>query len=175
MFGQRFIGASLCAIRLPTKVSEVIVEFMDNPKNFLVFLGNPGLGKTYLCSALIPWALKTFDTIRYWHENDLLQKVRDSISEGHGDYLRTLSLLIDDELLMFDDVGCNKPNEWREEVLFDLIDTRYNMTLPTIITSNLTRKEMHSRYHARFASRLFASENKVIEMFEGEDLRQLGM
>ena len=148
--------------------------FLENPKNFLVFLGNPGIGKTYFCAALIPWAITKFNSIRAWHEDRLLQTLRDHIAEGHGDYFKYLNLMIDDDLVIVDDLGCNKPNEWREEVLFEMIDVRYNSMLPTVFTSNLSKGNFLEKYHGRVASRLFSSENIIIELHDGEDLRQQG-
>jgi len=147
---------------------------MDAPKNFLVFCGNPGLGKTYLCAAMIPWALTTFNSFRYWHEDELLKRLRAGISEGSGDYLEALSLLIDDELVFFDDIGCNKPNEWREEIMFESINNCYNSMKPTVITTNLTRRDFYDKYHERVASRIFATENIIIECHDAPDMRTQG-
>lgn len=132
------------------------------------------MGKTYFCSALIPWAVKKFDTIRVWHEDKLLQTLRDKISAGDGDYFKHLELMTDDELVIVDDLGCNKPNDWREEVLFELINLRYNAMLPTVFTSNLSKADFENLYHPRIASRLFASENTIVELHDGEDLRLSG-
>lgn len=147
---------------------------MSEPKNMLVFCGNPGIGKTYLCAAFMEWIITEFDAFRYWHEDNLLQRVRDSISEGNGDYFRALSYLIDDPIVILDDLGCNKPNEWREEIIFHTIDERYNSMLPTIITSNLSKQDFRDKYHPRIASRLFAKENIIIELHDEPDLRENG-
>jgi DNA replication protein DnaC len=116
--------------------------------------------------------LKNFDSFRYWNEAQLLESVRNSIGESKGDYLRHLSYLIDDQLLILDDIGSQKINEWKEEIIFDVIDKRYNSRLPTIITSNFNKTEFEKKYHPRLASRLFASKNIVIEIHKGVDLRQ---
>ena len=133
-----------------------------------------GLVKLIYALLFTEWALTTFSSFRYWHEDRLLQRLREGISDGQGDYYSTLSLLIDDPLVIIDDVGCNKPNEWREEVLFHTIDTRYNSTLPTIFTTNLTREEFSTKYHHRIYSRLFATENTIIEIHNATDLRKDG-
>lgn len=147
---------------------------MKKPKNFLIFCGNPGIGKTYFCAALIWWAEQTFDSWRYWDESEILKKVRSSMDNIKGDYLESLKLLVDDQLIIFDDVGSTGINEWREEVFFDIIDERYNTMLPTVITSNFSVADFKKVYHPRICSRLFASENTVIEILEGEDLRTIG-
>lgn len=150
------------------------MKFLEKKKNFLVFCGNPGIGKTYFCAAFVEWAIRKFSSFRYWHEDKLLQRVRQSIASGTTDFFKELEFLTDDDLLMIDDLGCNKPNEWREEIMFHLLDTRYNSGKATIFTSNLTREEFKDRYHHRIYSRLFAQENIIIEIHDGADLRMEG-
>lgn len=91
-----------------------------------------------------------------------------------GDYLRSLDYFTDHDFLMVDDLGSSGFNDWRREVIFDLIDRRYESQLPTLFSSNLTRKDFFDNLGQRGASRLFASENYIIEMHEGVDLRSQG-
>lgn len=151
-----------------------MMNFLEKPKNFLIYCGNPGLGKTHFCAALTLWAEKTFDSWRYWDESELYRRLRASMDEVKGDYLGTLKLLIDDQLIMLDDIGSTGINQWREEVLFDAIDERYTSMLPTIITSNFSVAEFKKLYHPRICSRLFAKENIIIEILDGVDLRGEG-
>lgn len=157
---------------------------MENPKNMLVFLGKPGIGKTHACAAMTHWILKNFNTHRVFNENYLLARLRNSIAEGRGDYHVNLQNFIDDELIIMNDVGSGinpdkityKDLEWRREIFFDFLDSRYNSMLPTIITSNFTRKNFEDVYSERISSRLFSAENTIIELFgDVPDLRQLGM
>lgn len=148
----------------------------DCKKNFLVYCGSPGIGKTYLCSALIPWIVRKYPCFRYYNERELLRKVRESFDQSSGDYLTILKYLIDDPFIMIDDIGSEKYTEWREEVLFETIDQRYNSMLPTVFTSNFTKDQMKKIYHPRLSDRLFASENTVIEFSnENASFRQIGL
>ena len=172
IFGPRFIDASLAKIDFPDWAQDRLAEFMEKKKNFLVFCGSPGYGKTYLCAALLDWCMETFESFRYWNEGNLLQRIRDGMQNDKGDYLKNLKFLIDDPFVMLDDVGSQGVNEWRAEIIFDAIDNRYNSMLPTVITSNFTRKEFEQQYHPRLISRLFARENTIIEIHDGLDKRK---
>lgn len=146
-----------------------------NLGNFLVILGPPGTGKTYLCSALYAYVVDKFRSIRCYHERQLLQRLRDFIGgASHGDYLGYLHLLTDDDLIILDDVGSSGFNEWREEVIFEFVDYRYNQQKATIITSNLTYDEFDELSKGRIASRLFASENIIVDFSPIGDLRKEG-
>lgn len=145
---------------------------MKVKKHFLVWCGNKGCGKTYLGSALVEWSIKNFGSFRKHTESDLQKKVRASMNEEKGDYLDYLKFEIDDELLMIDDIGRDGWSTWREEILIETVDQRYNSMKPTIITSNLCRKDFEEKYHERIADRLFAKENFVIETMDLESKRQ---
>lgn len=103
-----------------------------------------------------------------------MKRIRNEMEEVKGDYLETLKHLIDDQFIMLDDVGSTGLREWREEVFFDFLDTRYNSMLPTVITSNFSVAEFKQCYHPRICDRLFATENIVIEIKDAESLRSKG-
>jgi DNA replication protein DnaC len=151
-----------------------INDWLNNAKNFLVFMGRPGIGKTNLCAAMIPY-VSNFQSFRYYNEGQLQTKVRNTIGTSNGDCLTYLKGFIDDDFIIIDDVGSNKLNEWREEILFNAIDYRYNEMLPTVITTNFSKEDFERNFHPRISSRLFASENTIIDGSDWPDLRQEGM
>lgn len=172
-FGERYAGATLAQLYSGAKTQEKIGKFLNKKKNFLIYLGSPGCGKTYTCAALTEYAIENFRSFRYWNESELLKRVRSSMSAfSGGDYLTCLKYLIDDDLVIIDDIGSTGLNDWRKEVIFDAIDERYNSMKPTIITSNFSRDEIERNFHPRVASRLFSKENIVIELSEIIDYRK---
>jgi DNA replication protein DnaC len=173
LLGRRFVAKSLSELRTPEWAQVKISNFMKKPTNFLVYCGNPGLGKTHLISGMFEWIMKNYgQNWRYWKEDRLLENLRSSMDSMKGDYLQHLKYMIDAEFLILDDVGSSKKKtDWREEVLFDLIDTRYNSMQPTIITSNFSEQEFKEFYHPRIHSRLFSKENTIIEILDGIDFR----
>lgn len=156
---------------------------MNDPKGILLFHGDPGVGKTYLCSAMMEWALTHFNSYRYHNEKKLLSRLREGISNDIGDYSKELEYLIDDDLIFLDDVGSGinpgkstyRDLEWRREIFFNFLDLRYNCKKPTIITSNFTHEQFKDIFSERISSRLFASENTIVTIFgEGLDKRAKG-
>lgn len=150
------------------------MKYMKNPQNFLVFCGNPGIGKTHMCAAMTGWAISRFGLLfRKWTEYDLLQRIRENIDKG-WDQVNSLKNLLDDKLIFLDDVGSQAINDWRRDIFFDAIDYRYNSMMPTVLTTNMSRKDFLERYHERVYSRIFATENTIIELHDGDDLRMQG-
>lgn len=145
---------------------------MQKKQHFLVWCGNKGIGKTHLGAALVDWAIKNFNSYRKHKESELQKKVRAAMAEEKGDYFDYLKFEIDDDLLMIDDIGRDGWSPFREELLIETIDQRYNSMKPTIFTSNLSRADFEEKYHERIADRLFAKENFVIETMDLISKRQ---
>jgi len=184
-FKRRYHDASLSKIDYSNEKMNLLNSYLKKPKNMLILLGNSGTSKTYFCSAIVEWMFTNFYTRRYHKEDDLLASLRNFISEGSGEYLKELERLTDDAIVILDDVASSitpgkvtyKDFEWRREIFFHFLDSRYNSMLPTIITSNLTPPEFKEIYSQRIYSRLFATENTIITLFGDEDVdkRSLGM
>jgi DNA replication protein DnaC len=182
-YGARYVGSSLSELEIPDQAAQLMLKFMNEPKNILLYHGSAGCGKTKFCASVTEWLFKTFNTFRIHKEFELLAKLREIIGFGTGDYARALDFMIDDDLVILDDVGSGinpekvsyKDLEWRREVFFNFLDSRYSSQKPTIITSNFTKDQFETVYSERIVSRLFASENSFISIYgEGYDKRAQG-
>lgn len=164
-FGQRFVGASLSRIRMPSGFSVKISDWIKEPNNFMVVTGPAGAGKTYFCAAMFAPLINQYGYFRAYNEAGLFRLIRDHISgNSSGDYIAFLHTQIDDRLLILDDIGSAGHTEWREEILMETIDYRYRSNLPTILTSNLSKEEFLEEYGKRITSRIFDKENLIIDM-----------
>lgn len=74
-----------------------------------------------------------------------------------------------DDLLLIDDVGAEKVSDWSRQMFYLLVDRRYRNCQQTIITSNLSLKQLSTAIDDRIASRI-AEMGPVIEL-DGEDWR----
>lgn len=115
-------------------------------------------------------------SLRCYTESGLLRKLRNSFDSGpKGDYIELLHHLIDDDIIILDDVGSAGHTDWREEVLFEILDYRMKNGLQTVITSNLTENQMEREYHKRISSRMFARNNCIIDLESAPDIRKVGI
>lgn len=117
------------------------------------------------------WIYGKVRDIYKYDERNFLSKLRTSIDVG--DYQCEIDHLCNHEFIIFDDLGSmgKTQTDWRTEVLFSMINIRYESKNPTVITSNLNRSEIKEFIGARGYSRLFAEENTIIEMWDYPDLR----
>ena len=151
-----------------------MTNWLKNPKHILLMTGPVGTGKTYFCSAVLERMFGKVQHCRAHKEGSLFRRLRQGFSENSaGDYLTHLKGLIDDEFIIIDDVGSTGHTDWREEILMEAIDYRYTSGLPTLITSNLSRKQFYEIYNTRIGSRLFAKRNTIIDLEGMPDLRQV--
>lgn len=74
------------------------------------------------------------------------------------------------KLLYIDDLGAEKPSEWTQERLYEVIDERYVGCMPLIVTSNLPPKALAEHVGERTASRL--AEMCTLVALTGADRRR---
>jgi len=181
-FGGRFADASFSKAETGScGASNVrqISAFLEKKKDFLILLGSPGTGKTYLCAALMDWVLSRGYTIRAYSEVDLIAKADSAIPDGKvvQDYLKKL---IDDDFIIVDDIGSGRDTEWTTKLVEQVVDYRYKCGeseyfMPTIFTGNCDEKQLRERFSQRTCDRLFNSSNVIVSTFGMGSLRQEGL
>lgn len=160
---------------------EYMKKVLENCKNFvrdfdvkktnLLFMGNTGVGKSFLSNSIAKELLDTYHSALYLTSSQLfehLQKARIERSDEEEE------LLINDyvdtcELLIIDDLGTESPNSWTSSQLFRIINNRINEDKSTIISTNLSMNMIRDIYSERLSSRLM-SLYKVIMLY-GDDIR----
>ena len=73
------------------------------------------------------------------------------------------------ELLVIDDLGSELINQFTVSCLYNVINTRINKQLSTVISTNLSRNDFRQKYWDRITSRIFGEYN--IMLFTGTDVR----
>ncbi|GHV14551.1 DNA replication protein DnaC [Clostridia bacterium] len=142
----------------------------DVPTGNLFMIGQTGLGKSHLSTAIACEVIaKGFD-VRY----DFAQKIIYAFEKER--FSRTLASekniteeYLTCDLLIIDDLGTEHPGAMSVSSLFNLVNTRLVNEKPTIINTNLVIKELQDKYVDRVVSRLFG-EFTVLQ-FYGEDVR----
>jgi DNA replication protein DnaC len=131
------------------KAFEVALNFaetFDNQDCGLFIYGTPGNGKSHLAGAIAHYMKAKDCTVVFQSMPALLQRIRSTFNKNNQESEQEImDILTSTKLLVIDDLGAEKVSGWVLDVLFRIIDGRYQKNLKTVITSNLkpTALEKH--------------------------------
>jgi DNA replication protein DnaC len=110
-------------------------QFAESPKDWLVFLGVHGCGKTHLAAAIANYQLRAGRPVFFAVVPDLLDHLRSTFSpESKVTYDEVFEKVKTSPLLILDDLGTESSTPWAQEKLYQILNYRYNSRLPTVIT-----------------------------------------
>ena len=150
---------------------DFIKNFDDKTKNNLLFTGNTGLGKTFLSSCIANELIKSGKNVLYQTAPVMLDSIIDYRFGKTKDY-NILDSILNVDLLIIDDLGTECINNMKFTELFNIINTRLlnqNKITKTIISTNLSLKNLYATYDERIVSRIVG--NYDICYFFGDDIR----
>lgn len=150
------------------------VENFDKDGGNLLFYGGTGLGKTYLSNCIAKFLLDRNHTVLYQSAVHLFEDICGDVLMRKGTNPNSLELyhyIFDCDLLIIDDLGTETKTNFITSEVYDILNTRIRDNKPTVISSNLSLKEISQRYSDRIISRIL-SEYKVYN-FYGNDIRLL--
>lgn len=153
-------------------ISEGFIDnFDDNNGENLLFYGTTGLGKTFLCSCIAKSLLDRNKIVIYQTAFTILE-ILESRRFGKGDEKLgeyQYDLLFNSDLLIIDDLGTEVSNTFTNAEIFNIVNTRIIRGKKTIISTNLTPKEISETYTDRIFSRIL--DRFIPLKFYGRDLR----
>lgn len=136
----------------------------------LLFKGATGLGKTHMSLAIANAAIDKGLGVIYGSVQSFAVAIeRERFDRELEPSEETVSRLTECDLLILDDLGTEFNSDYVNAAVYDIINTRILAKKPTIISTNLSLKEMETRYSERFVSRVVGSFS-VLD-FQGEDIR----
>lgn len=142
----------------------------EEPVNML-FYGESGLGKTFLCSCIAKEVMDRGKTVLYMTAMQLFEVLGDYYNRRVGDSER-VDMLKNTDLLIIDDVGTETINSFTNSELFNIVNSRLIGEKSTVISTNLKPKELKTVYSERFVSRIIGHYNMY--RFFGKDIRIYG-
>lgn len=122
--------------------------YLDGQDYNIVLIGDTGVGKSHLAySALKALSDHTKKMGLFINVVDLLAKIKEDFSL-EAEYIRRIS---EAEWLVLDDLGTEKVTEWSNGILYSILNKRTK----TIITTNLSPRDIMGTYGKRVYSRVF--------------------
>ncbi|CAC9933381.1 putative DNA replication protein DnaC [Aedoeadaptatus coxii] len=152
-----------------------VKTFMDTFKEpndmNLLFYGATGLGKTFLSHAVAAEIMANGVSVVYETAFGMIRICEDKVFNKSGEREAEMAYdsLFTSDLLIIDDLGTEMANAFTIAQFFNILNTRLIEGKKTIISTNLSPREISAVYGDRIFSRIF---DKFVPMeFIGEDLR----
>lgn len=130
--------------KMNPKISGVAQNYADNfsimkerHKGLLLY-GSVGTGKSFHAACIVNALIDKGYPCLMTNFSRLVNTIQ-GMYDGKQDYIDGLNKF---DLLVIDDLSAERDTEFMNEIVFNIIDSRYRAGLPLIITTNLTAEEI---------------------------------
>ena len=149
--GCRFEGYQLTlhnteAVRTCNNYVDRFNTIKNEKRNGLFLVGNCGVGKSHLAYAVANALIEQKTSVIAMTMIDLLLKLKSSYRTDEENEEKVLKVYEDCSLLIIDDLGKEKPTEWALQMIYAIIDRRYNSLKPIIVTTNYNAEELIAKF-----------------------------
>lgn len=172
---EPYEGESISPRENMKTISGICVDFINNfnerNDENLLFYGSTGLGKTFMSNCIAKSLLDMNKSVIYQTAFTILDIIEKRRFGKGADRFKDFEydMLFDADLLIIDDLGTELSNAFTNAEIFNIVNTRLINGTKTIISTNLTPKEISEIYTDRVFSRIL--EKFIPLKFYGPDLR----
>lgn len=163
----RFAAARTADLE-PTVAAEVdswVAAAGSCPAPNLLLFGPTGPGKTYAAFAAAHRLWMEGRSVDFWPVPELFDHLQPGAPRG------ALGPILAADVLILDDLGVEKPTEWKAERLYVLVNRRWMDGRPIVATSNLAPTDLEKFVGPRIYSRL-ANDETIAVHCGGPDRRR---
>ncbi|PYV84265.1 MAG: DNA replication protein DnaC [Acidobacteria bacterium] len=113
------------------------VEEYPHERSGLLLIGGIGVGKTHLAVGILKELIRKGFPCLFYDYRELLKEIQNSYNNSvKVTELEVLRPIFDADVLVLDELGAVKPTEWVWDTVSLILNTRYNDSRTTIITTN---------------------------------------
>ena len=111
---------------------------MRDKNNGLLFWGTVGTGKTFTAACIANELVERGVSVIMTS----FPRIINTLQGKWEDRQELLDELNDHDLLVIDDFSVERKTEYAQEIIYEVIDSRYKIGYPLIVTTNLTAQEL---------------------------------
>ena len=161
---ERFKNRTLDSYIAKTSGQKDALAFAkDYAKNFdevlqtgrsCIFVGKPGTGKTHLAIGIALSIMQQQQSALFVTVQRLIRRVKDSWHTKEETESEVIDAYASPDLLILDEVGVQFGSEFEKQVLFDVLNERYEKLKPSILLSNIPSEQLSDYLGERVTDRL---------------------
>lgn len=158
-------GDATTMMALDNAIETVRSAAGESPYGLFIY-GPPGSGKTHLACIVLNEIIRLYrkQVLFAKVHRDVIARVKSSFNQNSEDYGQARSIeeeLRDIPVLVLDDLGIKETTPFENQLLYDIIDSRYDYNRLTLITSNESIDAFKDVAQGRITSRLRAMCREV--------------
>jgi len=138
-------------------------------------VGSVGAGKTMLAQIIASEIMRDMKTVIFIPTTSLMAELLAAqFSNDKSEFEQRIDKLIKADVVIFDDIGKEKPTEWVQNQYFRIIDGRYNNRRATGYTSNYDFDRLADRFSEfgdAIISRIIAMTRDYVVNVKAKDYR----
>jgi DNA replication protein DnaC len=131
----------LISLHAAYRAARRFIDGYPSDKTGLLFVGNAGVGKTHLAVGIAKVLIEKGFECAFYDYAELLKQIQESYNpDVQTTELGLLRPVFETEVLVLDDLGSVRPTDWRFDTIRLILNTRYNDSRTTVITTNFADK-----------------------------------
>ncbi len=134
-------------VKVCKRYAEKFGEMLAKNQGLLMY-GDVGTGKTHLACCIGNYLMENLTTVFVTSLIKILQKAKSFRNEE--DEANFIAKMNSADLLILDDLGAERSTDYALEIVYNVIDSRYRVGKPMIVTTNLTLVEMQDTPDIRY-------------------------
>ena len=142
-----------------------------------IFMGNFGTGKTHLAVGIGLQVMREHKaSVLFATAGRMVRMVKDSWARNSGvTESDVVAQMVFPDLLIVDEVGVQQGTEFERNVMFDVLNDRYEQRKPSLLLTNHTVEDLSSKYLGeRVVDRLREDGGGVLKFSWGSGRRDIG-
>ncbi len=173
-FSLEYYGPYRDTMSETLKICRDYADTFSPSSESILMIGGVGLGKTHLSLAIAGELIDKGFGVVYTGAQNMFSRLEaerfgydnPAPTQNRDEYKR---LILDCDLLIIDDLGCEFPTSFTSASIYDIVNSRLVIERPTIINTNLSLQQLKERYTERLVSRITCGYIPL--MFYGKDIR----
>ncbi len=127
-----------------------------------IFVGKVGTGKTHLAVGIALSIMEQQRSPLFTTVQRLVRRVKDSWRTKEETESEVIEAFASPDLLILDEIGVQFGSEFEKQILFDVLNERYEKLKPSILLSNIPREQLGEYLGERVTDRLRENGGKMI-------------